>query len=70
MSWNRGASFALVALVVAVGLSGCAEDMPDAAAPASVVPTFQLDASWPPPLPNNWVMGVPSSVAVDSRDHV
>ncbi len=69
MSWNRWAGSALVALA-AVCLSGCAGDMPGADAPASVVPAFQLDASWPPPLPNNWVMGVPSSVAVDSRDHV
>ena len=71
MPWNVWARFALVALV-AVCLSGCAGDgdMPFAAAPESVVPIFQVDTSWPPPLPNNWVMGVPSSVAVDSRDHV
>ena len=71
MSWHAWARFALVALVPAVCLSGCAGDgdMPFAV-PERVVPTFQLDASWPPPLPNDWVMGVPSSVAVDSRDHV
>src|SRR5262247_3852230 len=34
------------------------------------VPTFQVDVSWPQKLPNNWVMGVPSWVAVDRRDHV
>ena len=38
-------------------------------APAAV-PTFEVDPSWPPALPNGWVMGVPSWVAVDRRDHV
>ena len=33
------------------------------------VPTFQADANWPK-LPNNWVLGEVSSVAVDRRDHV
>ncbi len=40
-----------------------------AAAAADTVPLFEVDASWPQ-LPNNWVMGLVSSVAVDSRDHV
>src|SRR2546427_80864 len=39
------------------------------AAVAETVPLFEVDASWPQ-LPNNWVMGLVSSVAVDSRDHV
>ena len=34
------------------------------------VPQYELDPSWPPKLPNNWVMGVPTWVAVDRRDHV
>ena len=33
-------------------------------------PSYELDPSFPPELPNGWVMGVPTSVAVDSRDHV
>jgi hypothetical protein len=34
------------------------------------IPKFEVDPSWPPKLPNNWVMGVPSFVAVDRHDHV
>jgi hypothetical protein len=34
------------------------------------VPHYEVDPSWPPKLPNNWVMGVPSWVAVDRHDHV
>jgi DNA-binding beta-propeller fold protein YncE len=33
------------------------------------MPVFQVDSTWPN-LPNNWVMGVVSAVAVDGRDHV
>jgi hypothetical protein len=36
---------------------------------ASRMPIFQVDAAWPK-LPNNWVLGVVSAVAVDRRDHV
>ena len=34
------------------------------------LPSYELDKSWPPKLPNNWVMGQMSSVAIDSHDHV
>jgi DNA-binding beta-propeller fold protein YncE len=37
---------------------------------AAAVPQFQVDRSWPAKLPNGWVMGVPSWVAVDRHDHV
>jgi DNA-binding beta-propeller fold protein YncE len=32
-------------------------------------PMFQVDSTWPT-IPNNWVLGEVTSVAVDSRDHV
>jgi DNA-binding beta-propeller fold protein YncE len=32
-------------------------------------PTFQVDSTWPT-IPNNWVLGEVSSIAVDSRDHI
>jgi DNA-binding beta-propeller fold protein YncE len=33
------------------------------------MPVFQVDPAWPK-LPNNWVVGIVSSVSVDRRDHV
>ena len=33
-------------------------------------PVFELDTSWPKPLPNNWGLGQVWGVAVDARDHV
>lgn len=46
-----------------------------AAGPASTqapgrVPQFQVDPFWPKPLPNNWILGQVSGVAVDKRGHV
>ena len=44
------------------------------AAPASSyagdIPTFAVDASWPKPLPNNWILGQVGGITVDSRDHI
>jgi DNA-binding beta-propeller fold protein YncE len=37
--------------------------------PNAPAPVFQADPSWPT-VPNNWVFGEVSSVAVDSQDHV
>src|SRR3569833_1614812 len=37
---------------------------------AQTVPQFQVDASWPKPLPNNWLFGQVANVAVESHDHV
>ena len=37
---------------------------------AVVAPSFQVDPFWPKPLPNNWILGQVSGVAVDRRGHV
>jgi DNA-binding beta-propeller fold protein YncE len=37
---------------------------------ADDAPRFQVDPSWPKTLPNNWILGQASGVAVDDRDHV
>jgi hypothetical protein len=33
-------------------------------------PRFEVDPAWTKPLPNNWLLGSVTGVAVDSRDHV
>ncbi len=33
-------------------------------------PAFQVDPLWPKPLPNNWILGSITGVAVDSNDHI
>jgi len=39
-------------------------------AAAADVPRFQVDPSWPKPLPDNWIAGQVAGVAVDKNDHV
>jgi DNA-binding beta-propeller fold protein YncE len=33
-------------------------------------PTFQVDPFWPKPLPNHWILGSVTGVALDAREHV
>ena len=54
-----------IACVVAAGLALAVSA--EAAAP---VPRFEVDATWPKPLPNNWILGQVASVFVDREDHV
>lgn len=69
MSHRRGsvaaiaASVAAVVLAAALGAGGRAQD-------STPAPGFEVDPSWPRPLPNNWLMGQAAGVAVDRRDHV
>jgi NHL repeat len=58
----------LLGLAVAGGLSQL-EIASLAQGASQGMPIFQVDPSWPK-LPNNWVMGIVSSVTVDRRDHV
>jgi DNA-binding beta-propeller fold protein YncE len=66
------------ALSLFVGLAlafGAVERGIDAQSPGSSsarVPRFEVDRSWqwPPPLPNNWGVGIVTGVAVDRHGHV
>ena len=66
------AGVALVALVTAAGISPRILGRAAAAQGSSGVtyPTFQLDTSYPPKLPNDTVLGNVSKVVVDRQDHV
>ena len=33
-------------------------------------PAFQVDQLWPKPLPNHWILGSVTGLAVDSTDHI
>ena len=40
------------------------------AAQQAAAPTFQADPLWPKPLPNHWLLGSVTGVAVDAQDHI
>lgn len=65
-TWILPAAIAAVAVLV-VSRSPARVALTAAGAP---MPRFEVDPSWPPALPNGWVMGDSSSIAVDRRDNV
>lgn len=58
-----------VGLCFAAGQYGSWQVAAQVSAPARQVPTFQVDSAWPK-LPNGWVTGNVTSVAVGRNDHV
>src|SRR5215212_8541651 len=57
---------ALAAILAAAAWTGGRAEM-NASIPVTV---FRVDAAWPQPLPNRWIVGAVAGVAVDARDHV
>jgi hypothetical protein len=58
------------AIAVSIALSICVVAVALSQSPVSNVPQLQVDPFWPKPLPNNWILGQVSGVAVDKRGHV
>ena len=54
--------FATIAVAAAMGTM--------ASAFQGAIPSFQVDPLWPKPLPNHWLLGSVTGVAVDGQDHV
>src|SRR4029453_1139226 len=61
----RSAFFASLAVVA--GLCGLAGNVPAQEAP---VPQFRPEPFWPNPLPENWILGQVSGIAVDRSDNI
>jgi DNA-binding beta-propeller fold protein YncE len=63
---------ATAALLGTTAFLACEAPAPESGGPAATASgtRFAVDASWPKPLPDNWIFGQISGVAVDSRDHV
>ena len=58
-------------VLVGAGLTGTNALVQGAAQGGTVqAPRFEVDPAWPKPLPNNWLLGSVTGVAVDARDHV
>jgi len=59
-----------IAMTLAVATSSHRDAQAQTSSTAKRIPVFDVDASWPPTLPNNWVLGQTPGVAVDSHDHI
>jgi DNA-binding beta-propeller fold protein YncE len=38
--------------------------------PRVVAPRFEVDLTWPKPLPNHWILGATIGVSTDAKDHI
>ena len=65
-------SIALVAAPIAArqASKGTTPAKQTAASAPAKAPAFTVDKMWPMPLPNHWVYGSITGLAIDSRDHV
>src|SRR5262245_55747742 len=65
-------SATLAILLVALGVTQSGFKRTTAAQERSGVqaPVFKVDPLWPKPLPNHWVLGSVTGVAVDAQDHI
>jgi len=59
----------IVVLLVALAICAAAQRK-SASTRAAQSPMFTVDPLWPKPLPNHWVLGSVTGVAVDSQDHI
>ena len=57
-------SFCVAAMVSVGALT------PSRSATAGEVPTFAVEAAWPKPLPNNWILGQVGGITVDWQGHI
>ena len=69
INWLAGA--ALAASIVVLGFGQAWLDRSAVAQGKTVqAPMFEVDALWPKPLPNHWLMGSTIGIWVDEQDHV
>ena len=60
----------VISLILAgVVFAGCQVEANENLAQTSMT-EFQVDASWPKTLPNNWILGQVSGVAIDANDNI
>jgi len=65
-----GVIFAALAVALATGQILINNTMAGQGNSGVQAPRFQVDPLWPKPLPNHWVLGSVTGVAVDSQDHI
>ncbi|MDB5629529.1 MAG: hypothetical protein JWQ51_1869, partial [Tardiphaga sp.] len=53
---------AIAAIAIALSFTNTAR--------ATDIPTFEVDASWPKPLPNNWILGQVGGITTDKNGHI
>jgi DNA-binding beta-propeller fold protein YncE len=60
----------LVIVAATVVVAGLAVPLQVTAEEGSAIPQFQVDALWPKPLPNHWILGQIGGITVDRQDRI
>ena len=66
MKNKRGPVVVMCAITAVAGGNLCAPRLQA----QSAAPKYEVDSSWPKPLPGRWVLGAAGAVCVDAQDHV
>src|ERR1700754_1341047 len=66
----RGSALARLACSLLVTAAASLGALCPSSASAGEVPSFAVDASWPKPLPNNWIIGQVGGITVDWQGHI
>ena len=61
---------ACAALLVLTGVLGACSPAPAAVADGDGIPVYEVDPTWPPELPNNWILGEVRGLFVEENDHL
>jgi DNA-binding beta-propeller fold protein YncE len=65
-----GAALAILLVALGVAQSGFKRTTTAQERGGVQAPIFKVDPLWPKPLPNHWVLGSVTGVAVDAQDHI
>src|ERR1051326_131684 len=65
-----GATFVAFLIAIVVGQSALEKLTAAQGRSSAQAPSFKVDPLWPKPLPNHWILGSVTGVAVDAQDHI
>lgn len=71
--WTEGPAFRALGTWILVGFLGCAGPPPtpdETPRDGDGAPVYEVDPSWPEPLPNDWLIGQVGGLAVDAEDRI
>ena len=63
-------AFGAAQMVLDTGVDARGQQRGAAARGSVAAPAFQVDPMWPKPMPNAWILGSITGVAVDAQDHI
>ena len=63
-------AFGAAQMVLDTGVGASAQQRGAAARGSATAPAFAVDPMWPKPMPNGWILGSITGVAVDAQDHI